>query len=85
MSSNLGQIQDRIKSRNGVKSTVDPIEIEAEEVFAGVVFVFETGVEERMDTVLEAGSDDYELSRSLVSALGLASLNKTVRRERYER
>ena len=42
---------------------------EAGEVFASVVLAFETGVEERMDTVLEAGSDDYELSRGLVFAL----------------
>ena len=42
---------------------------EAGEVFAGAVLAFETGVEERMDTFLEAGSYDYELSRSLVFAL----------------
>ena len=43
---------------------------EAGEVFVGAVLAFETGVEERIQAVLEAGSDDYELSRSLVSALG---------------
>jgi hypothetical protein len=42
---------------------------DAGEVFAGAVLAFEIGVEERMDTVLEAGSDDYELSRGLVFAL----------------
>jgi uncharacterized protein (TIGR02270 family) len=43
---------------------------DAGEVFAAAVLAFETGVEERIQAVLEAGSDDYELSRSLVSALG---------------
>lgn len=42
---------------------------DAGELFAAAVLAFETGVE-RMDAVLEAGSDDYELSSSLVSALG---------------
>jgi hypothetical protein len=43
---------------------------DAGEIFAGAVLAFETGVEERMDAVFEAGSDDYELSSSLVSTLG---------------
>jgi len=43
---------------------------DAGEIFAGAVLAFETGVEERMDAVLEAGSDDYELSSSLVSTFG---------------
>ena len=51
---------------------------DAGEIFAGAVLAFETGVEERMDTVLEAGSDDYELSRGLVSALGWLSFNQII-------
>jgi uncharacterized protein (TIGR02270 family) len=43
---------------------------DAGELFAAAVLAFETGVEERMDTILEAGTDDYELSSGLVSALG---------------
>jgi uncharacterized protein (TIGR02270 family) len=50
---------------------------EAGEVFAAAVLAFETGVEERMQTVLQAASDDYELSRGLVSALGWLSFNQT--------
>jgi len=49
---------------------------DAGEVFAGAVLAFETGVEERMDTVLVAGSDDYELSRGLISALGWLPFNQ---------
>ena len=42
---------------------------DAGELFPAAVLAFETGVKERMDAVLEAWSDDYELSSSLVSAL----------------
>ncbi|MBW2739286.1 MAG: TIGR02270 family protein [Deltaproteobacteria bacterium] len=50
---------------------------EAGEVFAAAVLAFETGVEKRIQAVLEAGSDDYELSRGLVSALGWLPFNQT--------
>ena len=50
---------------------------EAGEVFAAAVLAFETGVEDRVQAVLEAGSDDYELSRGLVSALGWLPFNQT--------
>ena len=49
---------------------------EAGEVFAAAVLAFETGVEERMQVVLETGSNDYELSRGLVSALGWLPFNQ---------
>jgi uncharacterized protein (TIGR02270 family) len=49
---------------------------DAGEIFAGAVLAFETGVEERMDTALEAGGDDYELSRGFVSALGWLPFNQ---------
>ena len=49
---------------------------DAGEVFAAAVLAFETGVEERIQAVLEAGSDDYELSRGLVSALGWLPFNQ---------
>ena len=43
---------------------------EAGEVFTAAVLAFESGVEERIQAVLEAASDDSELSRGLISALG---------------
>lgn len=36
---------------------------------AAQYWLLKPALKECMDTVLEAGSDDYELSRSLVSAL----------------
>lgn len=50
---------------------------EAGEVFTAAVLAFETAVEERIQAVLEAGSDDYELSRGLISALGWLPFNQT--------
>jgi uncharacterized protein (TIGR02270 family) len=43
---------------------------EAGEVFTAAVLAFESCIEERIQAVLEAVSDDYELSRGLISALG---------------
>jgi len=43
---------------------------EAGEIFTAGVLAFESGIEERLQAVLEAVSDDYELSRGLISALG---------------
>ncbi len=45
-------------------------EEEAGEVFAAAVMAFENGSDERIQTVLEAGSGSPELSRPLISALG---------------
>jgi uncharacterized protein (TIGR02270 family) len=50
---------------------------DAGELFAAAVLAFETGAEERIQAALDAGSDDYELSRGLVSALGWLSFNQT--------
>ncbi len=50
---------------------------EAGEVFTAAVLAFESGVEERIQAVLEAGSDDHELSRGLISALGWLPFNQT--------
>lgn len=43
---------------------------EAGEVFAAAVLAFENNGEERVQTVLEAGSGDPDLARGLISALG---------------
>jgi uncharacterized protein (TIGR02270 family) len=49
---------------------------EAGEVFTAGVLAFESSHEERIQAVLEAGSDDYELSRGLISALGWLPFNQ---------
>jgi uncharacterized protein (TIGR02270 family) len=43
---------------------------EAGEIFTASVLAFESGIEKRIQDVLEAVSDDYELSRGVISALG---------------
>lgn len=50
---------------------------EAGEVFTAAVLAFESRIDDRIQAVLEAGSDDYELSRGLVSALGWHPFNET--------
>jgi len=40
------------------------------EIFAAAVLAFGSNDEERIDTVLEAGSNDPELTRAIISALG---------------
>lgn len=46
---------------------------EAGEVFTAAVLAFESGNEDYIQTVLEAGSGDPELSRGIISALGWLS------------
>jgi uncharacterized protein (TIGR02270 family) len=43
---------------------------EAGEIFTAGVLAFESGIEERIQVVLEAVGDNYELSRGLISVLG---------------
>lgn len=40
------------------------------EVFTAAILAFESGIDKRIDTVLEVCNDDYELTRGLISALG---------------
>ena len=46
------------------------------EVFPAAILAFETGIPGRVRRVLESGSESYENSRALVSALGWLSFDK---------
>ena len=49
---------------------------EAGEVFTAAVLAFESGNEDHIQTVLEAGSADPDLSRGIISALGWLSYSQ---------
>ena len=78
--SDLAKLDDRVEAHiDGLRISGDEgweickealAREEAGEIFTAAVLAFESGIEERIQAVLEAGNDDYELSRGLISALG---------------
>jgi uncharacterized protein (TIGR02270 family) len=61
----------RIAGNEGWEICKDALALEeAGEVFTAAVLAFESSHEERIQTVLEACNDDYELFRGVISALG---------------
>jgi len=85
--SDLAHLDDRVEAHidglriagdEGWEIVKDALALEeAGEVFTTGVLAFESGIEERIQAVLEAGSTKYELSRGVVSALGWLSFNQT--------
>ncbi|MCD4721613.1 MAG: TIGR02270 family protein [Desulfobacula sp.] len=49
---------------------------EAGEVFTASILAFESDIEDRIQSILETGSSEYELSCGLISALGWLSFDK---------
>ena len=76
----LTELDDRVEANlDGLRVAGDPgweickealVMEETGEVFTAAVFAFESGEEDRVQTVLEAGGGDPELARGLISALG---------------